>query len=119
MMKMAKEKRKVRIVNDQFGQPTWTLKLSKYIFHKIFNNEYDGINHMTGSGIASRFEFAREIYKLMGSDPNLVQPISSAEYQTKAKRPSYSLLKRDDVEGVVDNENWKYDLRSIFEMMDK
>ena len=37
MMKMAKEKRKVRIVNDQFGQPTWTLKLSKYIFHKIFN----------------------------------------------------------------------------------
>ena len=74
---------------------------------------------MTGSGIASRFEFAREIYKLMGSDPNLVQPISSAEYQTKAKRPSYSLLKRDDVEGVVDNENWKHDLRSIFEMMDK
>ena len=119
MISMAKEKKAVRIVNDQFGQPTWTLKLSKYIYHKIMNNEYDGLNHMTGFGIASRFEFAREIYKLMGTNPNLVQPISSMEYQTKAKRPSYSLLQPDNIEGIVGKQNWRDDLRNIIEKVEK
>jgi dTDP-4-dehydrorhamnose reductase len=85
----------VRVVNDQIGQPTLATDLAKQIVTLILSNSPTGIYHGTSSGQASRFDFAKEIFRLTGADVSRVIPVSSIEYPMQAKRPSYSVLSHD------------------------
>jgi dTDP-4-dehydrorhamnose reductase len=82
----------VRVVNDQVGQPTFTGDLAKQIIDLVVSDSPVGIYHGTNSGQATWFEFAQEIFKLVGADLSRVMPVSSSEYPRPAKRPSYSVL---------------------------
>lgn len=85
----------VRVVNDQMGQPTFTVDLAKQIVDLVLSGASVGIYHGTNSGQATWFEFAQEIFKLAGADVGRVVPVSSSEYSRPAKRPSYSVLGHD------------------------
>ena len=82
----------VRVVNDQVGQPTSGLDLAKQLVELGLSTSPAGIYHGTNSGQATWFEFAQEIFKLVGADVGRVIPVSSSEYPRPAKRPSYSVL---------------------------
>jgi dTDP-4-dehydrorhamnose reductase len=86
---------KVRVVNDQRGQPTSATDLAKQLVELTLSSSPPGIYHGTNSGEATWFEFAREIFKLSGADVNRVVPVSSSEFPRPAKRPSYSVLSHD------------------------
>jgi dTDP-4-dehydrorhamnose reductase len=86
----------VRVVNDQIGQPTSATDLAKQIIDFGLSNFPSGIYHGTNSGEATWFEFAQEIFKLVGADINRVIPVSSGEFPRPAKRPSYSVLSHED-----------------------
>jgi dTDP-4-dehydrorhamnose reductase len=88
-------KGEVRVVNDQGGQPTFTADLAKQIIDLVVSDSPVGIYHGTNSGQATWFEFAQEIFKLVGADVSRVVPVSSSEYPRPAKRPSYSVLGHD------------------------
>jgi dTDP-4-dehydrorhamnose reductase len=88
---------KIRVVCDQFGQPTNALDLANLAFVAIENNVPAGVYHGTNAGSTSWFDFAAEIFRLAGVDPSRVEPIHSEEFATKVERPSYS---------VLDNSNW-------------
>ena len=90
IIKAAKEKGKLQVVNDQFGNPTNAKDLSKHILELAFTEEY-GIYHCTGNGVASWYDFACKIVEYAGIDC-IVEAVTSEQYQTKAKRPSYSCL---------------------------
>lgn len=77
----------LRVVDDQFGQPTWTKDLAEQVlaFSKLHNAPK--IVHVVASGNASWFEFAKEI---VGDYP--VEGVASSEFVTEAKRPRYSVL---------------------------
>jgi dTDP-4-dehydrorhamnose reductase len=93
----------IKIVADQIGQPTWTLDLAKLMIahSKLDQAARPRIVHGTASGEASWFEFAQEIGKSLGYDPEkVVQPITTAEYPTPAKRPSYSVLDNQNETGL-------------------
>jgi dTDP-4-dehydrorhamnose reductase len=77
----------LRVVNDQFGQPTWTIDLADQILSYSQLENAPAIVHCVASGKASWFDFAAEV---VGAYP--VQPISSDEFVTAAKRPKYSVL---------------------------
>lgn len=86
----------VKVVNDQFGAPTYTIDLCEAI-EKVINNreEYRWkkmhfCNQTKNSGI-SWFEFAEEICKVAGITTKLT-PCSSQEFATKAPRPQCSKL---------------------------
>lgn len=81
-----------KVVSDQVGSPTNSRDLAKGIFSIIENHPKPGIYHFANQGSCSWFEFAREIYKLMETNPELVQPIESSQLQQIAKRPSRSIL---------------------------
>jgi dTDP-4-dehydrorhamnose reductase len=83
MIRLSAEMTQVRVVNDQFGKPTYTVDLAKKT-QEIAGLD-PGIFHITNEGICSWFEFARAII------PNVI-PCSSSEYSRKAKRPAYSVL---------------------------
>jgi dTDP-4-dehydrorhamnose reductase len=77
----------IKVVNDQFGQPTWTRDLAQQVLAFAQLTEAPKIVHAVSSGKASWLEFAREI---VGEYP--VEPVSSAEFVTVAIRPGYSVL---------------------------
>jgi dTDP-4-dehydrorhamnose reductase len=77
----------LRVVNDQFGQPTWTRDLADQILSYAKLDNAPHIVHSVSSGKASWFDFATEI---VGDFP--IVPVSSGEFVTAAKRPKYSVL---------------------------
>jgi dTDP-4-dehydrorhamnose reductase len=83
MIRLSEEMPQVRVVNDQFGKPTYTVDLAKKT--KEIAGLDPGIYHVTNEGICSWFEFAQAII------PNAL-PCSTSEYPRKAKRPAYSGL---------------------------
>ena len=85
----------VRVVNDQMGQPTSATDLAKQLIELASTSSPAGIYHGTNSGEGTWLEFAQEIFKLAGADTNRVVPVSSSEYRSLAKRPSYSVLSHE------------------------
>lgn len=83
MIRLSREMPEVRVVNDQFGKPTYTADLAQKTAE--ITGLAPGIYHITNDGICSWFEFAQAII------PNVV-PCTTAEYPRKAKRPAYSVL---------------------------
>jgi dTDP-4-dehydrorhamnose reductase len=87
MFEKASRKDPLRVVNDQFGQPTWTKDLAKQVFAFAELGDAPNFVHAVSSGKASWFEFAKEV---VGDYP--IEPVSSSEFVTAAKRPGYSVL---------------------------
>lgn len=90
MLKLAKEKPELRVVNDQVFSPTYTHDLAIRIA-QIMETEYFGIFHVTNSGTCSWYEFTIEILSLAGIKTPVV-PITSDQFPQKARRPRYSVL---------------------------
>ncbi len=90
MLRLANEGRKIRVVSDQIGTPTSALELARVI---VFLMEADshGKYHATCEGFTNWYEFALLIFELRGINAS-VEPISTSEYPTAAKRPMYSVL---------------------------
>jgi dTDP-4-dehydrorhamnose reductase len=86
----------VRVVNDQFGQPTSAHDLAQLIFEISQLDQTPRIVHGTNSGEATWFQFAQEIYSLLGADRGLISPVDTSAFPTVAKRPVYSVLSHDD-----------------------
>jgi dTDP-4-dehydrorhamnose reductase len=86
----------VRIVNDQVGQPTFSADLAKQIANLVTTDAPAGIYHGTNGGQATWFEFAQEIFKLIGADASRVIPVSTSEFPRPTKRPAYSVLGQDN-----------------------
>lgn len=83
MLALSPKMELVKVVNDQFGKPTFTIDLALATTGVIVCNP--GIYHLTNDGICSWYEFAKAII------PNVV-PCTTEEFPRKAKRPKYSVL---------------------------
>jgi dTDP-4-dehydrorhamnose reductase len=91
MLRLGRERGRLRIVQDQVGCPTWTGHLAEALVQVVAADEH-GIHHLAGGGECSWFEFAREIFRQAGIDCE-VQPITTDEYPLPAARPAYSVLR--------------------------
>jgi dTDP-4-dehydrorhamnose reductase len=91
VLRQAKEKRVLSIVNDQIGSPTYTIDLSKAI-SILIRDDARGIFHVANSDLCSWYTFGQAILELSGMVGIKVIPISSKEFGRPAIRPSYSVL---------------------------
>ncbi|MBM4339805.1 MAG: dTDP-4-dehydrorhamnose reductase [Deltaproteobacteria bacterium] len=91
ILRQAKEKESLSIVNDQIGSPTYTVDLAKTI-SRLIGKKASGIFHAVNSGVCSWYDFGRTILKLSGMEHVNVVPISSKDLDRKAVRPLYSVL---------------------------
>ena len=99
--KIAKEKGEVRVVDDQFGCPTFSYDLAK-MTKSIIENEYSfGVYHLTNGGVCSWFEFAMKIMSLQNVECRVL-PCSSDEHPSKLIRPKYSILNDNKVNKMPD-----------------
>lgn len=90
MLKLSETNEKVRVVKDQIGNPTSAKELAAAIAYLLPTDNY-GLFHGTCEGSCSWAEFTSEIFRLAGKSTQ-VEPITTAEYPTPAKRPAYSML---------------------------
>jgi dTDP-4-dehydrorhamnose reductase len=107
VIKMAEEKKEIRVVNDQVLTPTSTVDVAEKLFELIQTGKY-GIYHMTNTGFCSWYEFASEAARLMRLDTRIT-PITSEQFGAKAKRPHYSVLDNSNLRkiGLDDLKDWK------------
>jgi dTDP-4-dehydrorhamnose reductase len=82
----------IRVVSDQFGQPTSAGDLADQIIKLVLHKSKFGIYHGTNSGETSWFHFAQEIFRILGKDLTRVKSVNSSEFPRAAKRPNYSVL---------------------------
>ncbi len=87
----AREKGRLKVVNDQRGSPTTTLALSPALWDLTQRGE-PGIYHAACDGECSWFEFTRAILDELGLASVILEPCSSAEFPRPARRPAYSVL---------------------------
>lgn len=100
MFNLAKDHPVLKVVNDQFGKPTYTLDLAKQTRQLIEANPAFGVYHLTNEtqpGGISWYQFSREIFKqacALGLIKDLpqVKPCLSQEFLRPARRPHFSVL---------------------------
>jgi dTDP-4-dehydrorhamnose reductase len=90
VLKIAREKGSVEVVNDQTGSPTYARDLAEPM-RALIAGDCSGIYHVTNSGCCTWFEFAREAFSCLQIDVRC-KPTTSALIHRKARRPAYSVL---------------------------
>ncbi len=115
IINLAKDKKELKVVNDQVGSPTYVPDLAKAI-STLISTDYYGIYHITNSGKVSWYEFTKKILKYADIKDVKVSPISSEELNKPAPRPKYSVLKNLNLEKkkIYKMRNWELALRDYF-----
>jgi dTDP-4-dehydrorhamnose reductase len=91
MLRLAREGRPIRVVDDQVLAPTYTVDLADAVGRLLALDPPGGIYHLTNAGACSWLAFARRIFDLAGLAPDL-GPTTSAEFGAPARRPANSVL---------------------------
>ncbi len=91
ILRQAREKAALQVVNDQRGSPTYTVDLSRAI-SLLIERDARGVFHVANSGSCSWYDYAQTILKLSGIEDIKVVPISSQTLACPAVRPAYSVL---------------------------
>ena len=105
MLRLFKEKDLVKVVEDQWGSPTYTVDLAGVILKIIEDDSVSyGIYHFTNEGMTSWYEFAKAIYKkakrlglIEDNKKVVIRPIKTEDYPTAARRPKYSVLSKEKI----------------------
>tara|TARA_Y100000817_G_scaffold295825_1_gene270890 strand:- start:2224 stop:3087 length:864 start_codon:yes stop_codon:yes gene_type:complete len=90
----------IKVVNDQWNNPTWTESLSSVI-SKIIDNQAFDLYHYGDRDILNRFDFSILISKVFNLDSSLIMPISSDELNQIAPRPRKSGLITKKIESEL------------------
>lgn len=102
ILRLAKEKGEMRVVDDQRGNPTCAEDLARHMLKLAPTKEY-GLYHCTANGICSWYDFAREIVRLSGIEA-AVYPCTTEEYPRPAPRPAYSALDNSMLRATIGDE---------------
>lgn len=117
MLKLADGSRDyIKVVNDQVGNPTSTISVTRALQEFLVRPELVGTFHLTCEGEASWYDFACKIFELTGN-PQRVIPCTSDEYPTPARRPVNSRLEKKMLAlyGLPPMPHWEEALREVMD----
>lgn len=92
MLRLSGERECLRVVDDQFGSPTYTRDLAVLLAAMVQTDKY-GVYHATNEGICSWYEFACEIFR-QAERTVQVEAVPSDAFPVKAKRPHNSRMEK-------------------------
>lgn len=107
MLRLAKEKKQLRIVNDQIGCPTYAMDLADAILKIVRGKVPYGVYNFCNSEKTSWYGFAKQIF--LSSDIEIeVLPIPTSDFPTPAKRPLFSAMSTGKIAAIIGQpRNWK------------
>ena len=113
ILHLFQEREEIRIVDDQFGAPTWSRLISEttaQVLAQIFSpqtkgslKDFSGVYNLSCSGKTSWYGFTAAIAEFVARNhlaPKVsrIAPIPSSDYPTPAKRPAYGVLSHDKLQ---------------------
>jgi len=124
MLKLGKERDELSVVNDQMGSPTYAADLADAILEIIKHKKFRDVGQTTqiynyqNEGDISWHEFAKEIFKIEKIECE-VNPISSHQYPTPAKRPRNTLMNKDKIVEAfnIKISNWSSSLNTCMTLL--
>jgi dTDP-4-dehydrorhamnose reductase len=128
MMRLAREREKLRVVGDQVGCPTWSRLIAETtslaLKHTLVARDleaFTGTYHLASAGTTSWHRFASAIIGLMPAEArkcSQVEAIPTSAYPTPAKRPAYSVLGCDKLERTFGLRlpPWEESLKQVLEI---
>ena len=119
MLNLGKNHDHLTVVNDQYRTPTYTYDLARLLVDMIETDKYGNYHATNEGGYITWYDFACEIFRQAGMNVD-VEPVSSAQYAAKAKRPENSRMNKQK---LVDNgfeplPDWKDALRRYLMIID-
>lgn len=90
ILRLARERGEVTVVNDQFGNPTSAVDVAHSIFEIAAGDGY-GTYHATCNGVCSWYDFAKRFVEAAGVNA-VVKPCTTEEFGSPTSRPAYSAL---------------------------
>lgn len=129
MLTLGQERDELSIVANQVGSPTYALDLATHTIDALnkannMNAFPSGIYHLTNSGFASWYDFAKKIFELSkGKWVNLkikkIIPIESSEHQTPAERGLNSRLSKEKIKKVfgIEPRRWEDALKECLDVL--
>jgi dTDP-4-dehydrorhamnose reductase len=127
MLRLAKDRPELRIVDDQTGSPTTSECIAQAtadILAQVLSPRGEGmagrsgVYHLTNSGATTWFGFAKEFLSRQANCPKLT-PIPASEYPVPAKRPVNSVLSCEKLAGTfgVRMPSWEVALDLVLETL--
>lgn len=99
VLRWAKNKDELSIVDDQISAPTYAKDLA-YFSWKLMQTQIYGLYHFSNEGIASKYDQAEYLLKKIGWD-GVLKRAKTADFNVKANRPAYSKLDSSKIKKVV------------------
>ena len=87
----ARQEKKLRVVNDQVGSPTYSADLALAV-RLLLEGNHAGVFNVTNRGRCSWYDFAVRIIQYAQIPDVEIEAISSGMLQRQALRPAYSVL---------------------------
>jgi dTDP-4-dehydrorhamnose reductase len=107
---------RVRVVDDQHGNPTWTADLADGLIALALAADRvpPGVLHCVNASATTWFGLARAVFTEIGADPNRVVPCSTAEFPRPAPRPANSVLDTAGwaAAGLPELRHWRHALHA-------
>ncbi len=113
--KKKQEEQPLKVVNDQFGTPTYTKDVCRQILQIIPTGQF-GLYHCTSEGICTWYDFACHINKAFNIDAD-IKPCTTAEFPRPAPRPPYAVLENQRLKSLHSNcmPHWKDSFKTFLE----
>ena len=113
MLRLAKDRNELSIVNDQFGSPSFTDNVIENTII-LLSRKAKGTYHISSTGITNWAELAAKTFELKGLSIN-VKPIDSNEWPSPVKRPHFSKLNTEKIEQIngINLEHWTVGLNRL------
>ena len=127
LLKSAREKKELAIVDDQVGSPTWARAYAESTAEMVKQSdrlrERSGLYHLSSEGETTRYDWARKIIELAkeytgeSSGWASLRPIPSSEYPHVAPRPLHTVLINDKFHAAfgIRMSNWEDQLRAFMQ----
>jgi len=105
--------REIRVVNDQFGSPTWSYTLARQI-EAVLEARVTGVFHATSEGYCSWYDLAARFLSSM-EIPHRIAPCTTVEYPTPALRPKNSILENAELKrhGLNAFDSWEVEVEQF------
>jgi len=120
MLEKAKNGENIKVVDDQFGSPTYTYDLAAKIKELIEKNAPADIYHITNTSSCSWHELAEKIFELVKLNPK-IEKIKSSDRPSSVKRPKYSVLISENLkkQGIDNLRPWPEALSAYLDEIKK
>lgn len=100
VLALAKKEERLRVVDDQWGAPTYTRDLA-IVFRELLARGAEGVVHATNSGRCSWHQYACEILRIAGIGDVEVEPVPTSLFPRQARRPSFSVLSLEKLTSIL------------------